>query len=415
MTDQAPMHHVLGGADKLGASPMLGIIGTSVDGSRIIAVDHDRPHTYLVCGKMNSGKSYGMAAVMESLVANLKNLNNTTKPHGVAVFHYSESMTYAPEYTTLAQPNTKPAELALLTAYQASPQGIPDVTILAPPSRVAAVRAENPGITVKPLTMRSSEINSTCWRYLMGAAGDTESFYLKVLNQIIRRNRENCTLETLNAAVRASLLSDQDKNMALARLQLASEFIDDNGEEMRKQMRPGRVVTVDLRDDTITKEEILNVMVVLLTIFSDSVDEDGKAFPLTFVLDEFHKVGRNEAIVDLLVLAIREMRHKGCGMSIMIGTQEPMDIKKSMISLADTLVMYRFIDPDWLSYLQARNPCIANIKPIDQAALQPGEAHLWMEKCSEPTYRTKAIKVRMRPRVSLHGGGTKSATAGGRV
>ena len=43
------------------------------------------------------------------------------------------------------------------------------------------------------------------------------------------------------------------------------------------------------------------------------------------------------------------------------------------------------------------------------AALRPGEAYVWASKATERAFVQRAVKMRFRPRVTLHGGGTKTA------
>ncbi len=49
------------------------------------------------------------------------------------------------------------------------------------------------------------------------------------------------------------------------------------------------------------------------------------------------------------------------------------------------------------------------LTPTQMAALQPGEAYLWVNKASNTHWTQKAIKINTRPRVTLHGGGTQKA------
>ena len=49
--------------------------------------------------------------------------------------------------------------------------------------------------------------------------------------------------------------------------------------------------------------------------------------------------------------------------------------------------------------------------PSKLASLGPGEAYVWSGKATDDAFIRGAVKVRCRPRVTQHGGGTKTATA----
>ena len=43
------------------------------------------------------------------------------------------------------------------------------------------------------------------------------------------------------------------------------------------------------------------------------------------------------------------------------------------------------------------------------ANLRPGEAYIWSSKATDETFTREAVKIRCRPRVTQHGGDTKTA------
>ena len=47
--------------------------------------------------------------------------------------------------------------------------------------------------------------------------------------------------------------------------------------------------------------------------------------------------------------------------------------------------------------------------PAKLAALGPGEAYLWSSRATDDAFIRSAVKVRCRPRVTQHGGETKTA------
>ena len=64
---------------------------------------------------------------------------------------------------------------------------------------------------------------------------------------------------------------------------------------------------------------------------------------------------------------------------------------------------------DTLVHVQKANAALDELTPAKLAALGPGEAYIWSSKSTDDAFTRGVVKVRCRPRVTLHGGGTKTA------
>ena len=127
------------------------------------------------------------------------------------IFHYHESQDYPPEFVSMVSPNSNEAEvLALAQDYAAAPAALSDVLVLTSADKLAARRAEFPGVQVQPIAFSSAELHIKDWRFLMGVGGN--QMYMKQINMIMRQLRERMTLETLRHEVEASELSDQPED-----------------------------------------------------------------------------------------------------------------------------------------------------------------------------------------------------------
>src|SRR5690606_18650241 len=104
-----------------------------------------------------------------------------------------------------------------------------------------------------PLKFAASELQASHWRFLMGAVGN-QATYIRQLNRIMRSLRDDLTLAGLRQEVNRSRLPDNLKDLALTRLDLAADYIDDSA-RLTSIIRPGRLVIVDLRDEFIEKDE----------------------------------------------------------------------------------------------------------------------------------------------------------------
>jgi DNA helicase HerA-like ATPase len=279
-----------------------------------------------------------------------------------------------------------------------------DVVILAPAAKVSERSAEYPGIQVLPIAFAASELKAAHWKFLMGAVG-SQSMYIRQLGLIMKKLRGELTLDGLRQEVEHSGLSDYLKELALLRLRFAAEYIDDK-HRLTNVLRPGRLVIVDLRDELVEKDEALGLFVVLLQMFSETTFE-GRAFNKLVVFDEAHKYIDNPDLVSGLVEVVREMRHKGT--SIMVASQDPPSVPTSLIELSTQIIMHKFNSPAWLKHVQKANAALDELTPAKLAALGPGEAYVWSSKATDDVFTRGAVKLRCRPRVTLHGGGTKTA------
>ena len=101
------------------------------------------------------------------------------------------------------------------------------------------------------------------------------------------------------------------------------------------------------------------------------------------------------------------MRHKGT--SIMVASQDPPSVPVALIELSSHVILHKFNSPAWLKHIQKANAALAELTPEKMAHLRPGEAFVWASKASDEAFSKTVIKVRCRPRVTQHGGATKTA------
>jgi DNA helicase HerA-like ATPase len=263
-------------------------------------------------------------------------------------------------------------------------------------------QAEHPELTVLPLKFASSELRAEHWRFLMGAVGN-QSTYIRQLQRIMKANRNNLRLDVIRAGVEASSLSDALKQLAHQRLDLAEEYIDD-GASIKDIVRPGRMIIVDLRDEFIEKDEALGLFVVLMQLFADAQQE---RFNKLVVFDEAHKYIDSPDLVEGLVESVREMRHKG--MSVLIASQDPPSVPIKLIELSDIVILHKFNSPAWLRHIQKATVSLADLTPARLASLSPGEAYVWSGRATSSDFTRMATRVKFRPRITRHGGGTRTA------
>ncbi len=394
-----------------GDSPQYGLLG-DVSGRRI-AIDLNQTHTISLFGVQGGGKSYTLGTIAEMASLPIPNINVLPHPLATVIFHYSPTMDYRPEFTSMVAPNSEVAQVrALKETFGAEPRALSDVLLLAPADKLDARKQEYPDIDVRPLKFGAAELQTSHWRFLMGAVGN-QATYIRQLNRVMKALRDDLTLEGLNQGVEASSLPDHLKTMAKMRLELASEYIDD-AVRLKDEIRPGRLVVVDLRDEFIEKDEALGLFVVLLQLFADAKYRDvhgaEHSFNKLVVFDEAHKYIESPDLVAGLIEVVREMRHKGT--SIMVASQDPPSVPVSLIELSSQVILHKFNSPAWLKHIQKANAALGSLTPEKMSNLRPGEAFIWSSKASDEAFTKGAVKIRCRPRATHHGGATKTAVEG---
>ena len=388
-------------------SPQYGILGKMSSNGRVIGMDLNECHTISLFGVQGAGKSYTIGSVTEMVLKQFSNVNHLPAPMASVIFHYSDSMYYAPEFTSMVYPNDEAEQLAKLKAeYGADAGRIEDVILLTPERQLEERKSEYPDLAIHPIAFDSAELSIKDWMFLMGAIGN-DSIYIKELKEIMRDLDPDISLSGIKEAVSDSeYLSSSQKRSANHRLKFASRFLKD-GFKLRNLMKPGRLIIVDLRDQLIEKEEALGLFVVMLNIFSGVKAVNGVSFNKFIVFDEAHKYMNNKDLVSSITEAIREMRHRG--VSVMIASQDPMSLPTDIIELSSIVVMHRFSSPAWVKHVQKAITPLQNLTPTEMAALGSGEAYIWANKASDKAITQRPIKISIRPRVTKHGGDTIQA------
>lgn len=112
-----------------GESPQYGLIG-DVAGRRV-ALDLNQTHTISLFGVQGGGKSYTLGSIAEMSALRIPGINVLPRPLATVIFHYSPTMDYRPEFTSMISPNSVEEQIRQLRdSYGAEPQGLSDVVLL---------------------------------------------------------------------------------------------------------------------------------------------------------------------------------------------------------------------------------------------------------------------------------------------
>ncbi len=381
-----------------------GVIGR-VPGALPVALDMDGTNVVSVFGVQGSGKSYTLGTIIEAALIQDTPVNRLPSPLGAVVFHYSTDNSYVPEFAAMAHPNDDEAAVRdLLSTYGAVPTGVDDVRILVPPDLVSDRAADFPGLDVRPMLLGANELRLDDWKLLMGIEGG-DQMYSKAMNGIFRRLRERISADALEAEIDVSDLSSGQKRIAQTRLRFARPYISET-DTVGDHLVPGRLLIVDLRDELIESDEALSLFMILLGRFSQA-EWKGGHFNKLIVFDEAHKYMDQPKLTNKIVETIREMRHRGT--SVVIASQNPPSVPREVVELSSVIFVHRFTAPTWLDHIKRANADFgeAGLLPSQLTRLDSGAAFVWSTNSRE--FRRPQL-VRVRPRLSKHGGGTVRAT-----
>jgi DNA helicase HerA-like ATPase len=136
----------------------------------------------------------------------------------------------------------------------------------------------------------------------------------------------------------------------------------------------------------------------------------GQEFNKLVVFDEAHKYITESDLIGQVVETIREMRHQAT--SVILASQDPLSVPRAVIELTSLLILHRMTSPQWLKHLKGAISALDGLSEGHLASLGPGEALVWAQRSTDPRFTQRPQKIEIRPRFSLHGGGTKTAVRG---
>ena len=92
-------------------SPQYGILGQDAHFGRTVALDLNETHTISLFGVQGGGKSYTLGSIIEAATLPAPPVNQLPQPLATIVFHYSPTLDYEPEFTSMIAPNTDSAQV----------------------------------------------------------------------------------------------------------------------------------------------------------------------------------------------------------------------------------------------------------------------------------------------------------------
>ena len=432
--DTAGKHVVVGQRDqskRSGASIFLGKVAERVPSTEYfdynVWLDAEFPHVVFIAGKRGSGKSYDLGILLEGLSA--QNGNFSQRPEGFSsVLFDLQSQFWALGSVLNSQMPADAAQMEKLSKWNLKGTVKPPVLFL-------PVGSQPITGTELPLTVPPNSLELPDWLSLLGAKRfEAMGQAIATCRQIAVRNKPNFEISDLVAILQRpnqyqdlANFQQQTFDAVLWRLLAISETgLFRAGESVIDEiLRTDRCSIVLMRD---LPEDLKAVTVAVLMRQIErsmsrhhqqrkvqarlgGVEDRSKPSRMWVMIDEAHlvcpavdKTSANEVIVDYV------KRGRDAGLSLVLATQQPSAIDASAISQVDLTILHKLtIDADIAAAtarLPAPLPNNTRIREKDISdpkllvrELSPGEALISDSEAS------RTFVLRLRPRVSPHGGG----------
>jgi uncharacterized protein len=391
-----------------------------------VRLDMIRPHAIMLCGKRGGGKSYTMGVIAEGLA----DMPSELKQNLSIILLDTMGV-----YWTMKYENHK--EAPLLQPYGLTPKGF-DVQIFTPYKFY--IEYKEKGIpTDHPFAICPGELDAVDWCLALGVnINDSVGVFLeKIIMQIRKKQGNDYDIKDMVKIASEDNNVDRVTKDALTNRLLATEawgLFHRNGTPIAKLAIPGKVSVLDVSCYA-TMENGWNVKALAVGIVSQKMfiermlhrkneeyaeiyntrsmmEKDEKSqkqdFPLVWlVIDEAHEFLPREgktAASEALITILREGRQPG--ISLILATQQPGKIHSDVMTQSDTVISHRItakIDTEALSVLMQSYMRKGLDIELDSLPRLKGTA-LIFDDTNEKLYQ-----VRIRPRMSWHGGSSPTA------
>lgn len=383
-----------------------GVIGLSEDGRKIL-LDLNAPHIIFVSGMMGAGKGYTIGVISEMLIGKgIPNISNVSKPVTVIVL-YKPKDDVPSEFWSIRQPNDVGKEIDSLNLYNAEPMNPiteDQFRVFLDPGVYGKYRdkfiSEYKTQNIYPLYIDPSTLSGEDWANALATGGSSDALYVKKIFKILRNLPADFDMEDIANGVNASDLTEAQKGLAKARLEILDEYL--KKDDIINNLVIGGVNILDFRKAMYQPDDIFTIMTLIMSKLQNKKEFENE--PFAFIMNEAHlyfKKGISKEFLDTIENLIRRKRH-GANW-LLIDTHLPVDVDSKVIELSDIKVLH-FTDKTVDSPVLKR---ILEGRDDRLYKLQTGEAIICANQSSLGL--SVPILVQIRPRVSKHGGATKTA------
>jgi len=383
-----------------------GIIGVT-DDSKVVKLDLNAPHIVFVSGMMGAGKGYTIGVICEMLAArSIANISSVSKRATIIVL-YRPKDDVPSEFWSIRYRNDVKDEAEKLEAYyHAKPSeiiGEEEFRVFVDPTVYRKYQhlfsSEYQTKNVYPLYIDPSTLISDDWANAL-AVGGKDALYIKKIFKILRGLPPRFDLGDVREAVNKSNLDKRQKELARARLEILEEYLMED--DFMTKLAIGGVNIFDFRKAMYTPDDTFTIMALIISRLQNKKEFEHE--PFVFVMNEAHmyfEKGLSKDFIDTIENLIRRKRH-GANW-LLLDTHLPDDVDPNIIKLSDIKILH-------LSDKTVESPILKRIvegTPVKLHELSVGECIISANISSEGL--SKPFFVRIRPRITKHGGATKTS------
>ncbi len=389
-----------------GEEPVLG---------RRVYIDLTRPHVMLICGKRGYGKSYTLGVLMEEFAR---------LPEAVKIRTSVIAIDTVGIFWTLKLPNREQEKE--LRQWGLEPRGF-DVRVLVPKGKLSFYKkAEIPVDGAFALSI--SDISDEEWLALFGLSWkEPVGVAISEAIRLLREKKISYGFEEIKETILSLDYPEEVKKAAVSRFEVAEGWglFDREGLTVPDLARPGAITIIDVSTyrQSVGMEGLREIVVAVIgkKLFEErmmyrkveemeAIKGRGRVsrMPVVWLLiDEAHMFmpkDRPSLAKDVLLEWVRVGRQPG--LSLVLATQRPNKIHEDAISQCDLFISHRLTSEPDIKAVSVLRPTylLQDLgKYFGELPRSKGFAII-IDDNSEKMY---IIKVR--PRMSWHGGGTATA------
>lgn len=404
-------------------------MGRTVSLSNNIYLDVTRSHVFFIVGKRGSGKSYTMGVIAEGI----SDLPEEIKSNMSVILLDTMGI-----YWTMKYPNSK--DKGLLDEWNLKAKSL-DVKIFTPTGYFDAYRKK--GIpTDFPFSIKPSELDASDWTQSFGIqTNDPIGVLIEKIVYDLKDKDKDFTISDIIKNIESDKEFDSNSKIAAKNLFINARnwgiFELENTKlkatALSDLAKPGQVTVLDLSCYA-TMANSWNIKSLVVGLIAEKLfiqrmtarkneeyqqihksvnifgDEGIKKFdfPMVWlVIDECHEFlphdGKTLA-TDPLVTILREGRQPG--ISLILASQQPGKVHTDVMTQSDVVIAHRLtakIDTDALSMLMQSYMREGLVEQLDDLPRVKGAAIVFDDN------NERMYPVRMRPRLTWHGGEDPSA------
>jgi len=362
-----------------------------------------------VFGKPGSGKSYLAGVLTETMSTPCPGLNHFPRqPSAVVIFNFRQETNARFEYASYVRANSNPEAVRLLDEeYGLAPRAIPQEQLLvcAHGTMIRHRRdTDYAGLPCRQLRFTPSTLGADDWMLLMGLPNN-DSLYVQIIKGLMEDLYDNdrLTLANVESAIDDDPdLSTQQRKLARNRLRLAKRYLSDSeGLSWPDIVKPGHITVLDFRKEFLAPQDALRLALISLR----GVGGVDRTIPKFVLFDEFHEY-YDESFSDDMDKYTRMVRHQS--LTLCIASQNTEKIDRRILQSFTNKFVFNVEASSWNRLCEA-DPALAQDVSFEDVASLPretGECFVKFDECSVARYANKAKKMRVRPRLTEHGGGT---------